>query len=161
MVMVGSRVTCNPPPMDTDEDHLVLVDDALKAVDTLKDFGFEFDSKKYSGMGPLGFVSLRFGELNYIVTEDKDFFTTFLSATALAKRFNLLKKEDRIALFDAVFARKSFASEVLPGWNHLPEDIVTRAQKSGKEEGRRLTAAALKSHKGFSWLPKNDAAQSF
>ena len=161
MVMVGSRVTCNPPPMDTDEDHLVLVDDALKAVATLTDFGFEFDREKYSGMGPLGFVSLRFGELNYIVTEDKDFFTTFLSATALAKRFNLLKKEDRIALFDAVFARKSFASEVLPGWTDPTNYMVSRARESAREEGRRLTAAAYKSPKSINWLLQNAAVQPF
>lgn len=54
---------------------------------------------------PDGFVSLRepdFGDLNLIVTEDKEFFSKFMAATQIARRLNVLDKGDRIALFRAV-----------------------------------------------------------
>jgi len=41
-------------------------------------------------------------EVNLIVTEDPKFFDKFMAATSVAKRLNLLSKEDRIALFQAV-----------------------------------------------------------
>lgn len=134
IVQVGSRATCNPPPTDTDEDYLVLVKDAHDAVKNLTALGFEFDNEKYKGLGPLGFVSLRFGDLNYIVTQDKDFFDGFLSASYLAKRFNLTRKEDRIALFDAVMCRKSFAHLYLPTWDYAARRITNAALASVEAE---------------------------
>lgn len=48
------------------------------------------------------FTSYRLGELNVIATDKPKFYDDFLLATRLAKRFNLLDKKDRVALFQAI-----------------------------------------------------------
>lgn len=102
MERVGSRVTCSPPPTGTDEDWLVCTfgdpAPALAAAGFSQDGSPEF----YTGSDAGGFRSWRRGELNVITTPDRRFFELFMTATALAKRFNLLDKGDRIALFQAV-----------------------------------------------------------
>jgi hypothetical protein len=110
VVPVGSRVTCNPPPTDTDEDYLVLVSDRRTAVAGLKAIGFEYSStpeqvEKYEQMNfsaQWKFTSLWFGDINYIVTDSQFFFERFLTATHVCKTLNLLKKEDRIMVFEAI-----------------------------------------------------------
>lgn len=99
---VGSRVTCNPAPTDTDEDWLVLT--PRDAAESLIDAGFTQDGSPqfYTGNDNGGFRSWRRGGLNIVTTQDAVFFDRFQTATALAKRFNLLVKADRIALFQAV-----------------------------------------------------------
>lgn len=99
---IGSRVTCNPAPTDTDEDWLVLVKGDHAPV--LKAAGFTQDGSPqfYTGNDAGGFRSWRRGILNVVTTEDIVFFDLFMTATHLAKRFNLLDKNDRIALFQAV-----------------------------------------------------------
>ena len=104
---VGSRVTCDPAPTDTDEDWLVLVreKDVHRATDLLGDKnGFHLDnpSEHYrpeqstfnSWRGP--------NNTNLIVTFDPSWHYRFQTATKLAKRFNLMLKEERVALFQAV-----------------------------------------------------------
>lgn len=88
---VGSRVTCDPPVVDTDRDFLCLVENAnafIKAAETRD--------------GRSDFCSLSDGEINLIATESKEFYDKFMVATRLATRLNLLNKDDRIALFQAV-----------------------------------------------------------
>jgi hypothetical protein len=110
VVPVGSRVTCDPPPMDTDEDYLVLVKDSKVAVAGLKAIGFEYSStpeqiEKYEQLNQSAqwkFTSLWFGDINYIVTDSQFFFERFLTATYVCKTLNLLKKEDRIMVFEAI-----------------------------------------------------------
>ena len=99
---VGSRVTCNPAPVDTDRDWLVLIKPGAEKL--LPENGFSQDGSPqfYTGNDNGGFRSWRKGELNVITTPDNEFFQRFITATALAKRFNLLNKQDRIALFQAV-----------------------------------------------------------
>lgn len=99
---VGSRVTCDPAPTDTDEDWLVLVREV--PVEKLQEAGFsqEGSPEFYTGNDAGGFRSWRKGEINLITTQSYEFFRLFLTATYLAKRFNLLRKQDRIALFQAV-----------------------------------------------------------
>jgi hypothetical protein len=41
-------------------------------------------------------------DVNLIATSDGDFFRRFLAATQVCIRLNLMNKEDRIALFQAV-----------------------------------------------------------
>ena len=105
---VGSQVTCNPPPQtNTDYDFLALTDDMKMAEELLAQAGFKRDGVNYEGQD---FHSWRFGgkadinnkSINVILTDNKDFHEKFLIATALAKRLNVLDKQDRIALFDAV-----------------------------------------------------------
>jgi len=99
---VGSRVTCDPAPADTDEDWLAYTPEdpapRLIAAGFTQDGSPEF----YTGNDNGGFRSWRKGDLNVITTPSWEFYCKFGTATALAKRFNLLLKEDRIALFQAV-----------------------------------------------------------
>jgi hypothetical protein len=103
-VPVGSRVTCNPAPTDTDEDWLVLTEDAGGFRLAVLDAGYEIGgSSVLDSIHPLDaadrFSSYMFCDVNLIVTQDPVFFGKFISATNMAKRFNLLEKHDRITLF--------------------------------------------------------------
>lgn len=107
---VGSRVTCNPPPMDTDEDWLVYLQpgDFAQFEDVLIcAHGFELGGSRIHAGGctigdPNSFQSYTFGKLNVIATGSEEFFDKFMEATAEAKRLNLMDKEDRIALFQKI-----------------------------------------------------------
>ena len=106
---VGSRVTCNPPPMDTDQDWLVLVDDqnfdqfASALVQQGWKVGGSLIPNDANYLPPSQrFNSFTLGVDNVIATASQEFHDRFLSASATAKHLNLLKKEDRIALFQSV-----------------------------------------------------------
>jgi hypothetical protein len=98
----GSRYICTPPTMDTDEDFVVLMDRGYHA--KLDEIGFAVEGRPgfYTGNDNGGFLSFRRGDENLIATDDPEFFNLFVTATELAKRFNLTEKADRIALFQAV-----------------------------------------------------------
>jgi hypothetical protein len=106
---VGSRVTCQPPPTDTDIDVLVLVPRGpihrIMQIDGWKKDGTKFEAvnyvKKQNGY-PNYFTSYRKDDVNLIITRHERFYHLFSLATDLAQRLNLLKKPDRIALFQAV-----------------------------------------------------------
>ena len=105
--LVGSRVTCIPPPTETDQDVLCFVEegDVGDVINGLESDGWKFDgSAEYANAlhGGVGFRSYRHGEVNLILTSDFDFYSRFMAATSVAKRLNLLDKTDRIALFQAV-----------------------------------------------------------
>jgi hypothetical protein len=111
--LVGSRVTCNPPPLDTDQDVLVLVEaHNLRAMEEqMRQEGYVFEGSAptdvAAGLGDVMdpqrvFTSMRKGSMNYILTSDPDFYRRFTAATELAKKFNVLAKADRIAMFQAV-----------------------------------------------------------
>lgn len=123
MQPVGSRVTCNPPPIDTDEDYLLYVgheygenglmvvkDSELRLMEVelyLKGSGWEMggslpNEMKCEVKPSEKFCSWTLGELNLIITTSDEFFRRFLAATAVAKEFNLMDKGDRIKLFQAV-----------------------------------------------------------
>lgn len=124
VVPVGSRVTCDPPVMHTDEDYLVLVKNMQEAIVALQSLGFELpkteeEKKEYVKMGltsQYSFQSMRFGDVNYIITEDAFFFERFLTASHVCKTLNILNKEDRITVFEAVRGH-SFAREFYPEWD--------------------------------------------
>ena len=121
MVPVGSRRTCNPPPTDTDDDYLVLCRDAGATVKSLKELGFEppENIQEYIALHDCSFTSLRFGELNFIVTDDVGWFDKFLTASYFAKKYNVTNKVDRIELFDSVMRETSKSSEYADGWVEL------------------------------------------
>ena len=100
-------MTCDPAPQGTDEDYLVWTGGLGGDEEALIDAGFtvEGEPEFYTGNDNGGFSSYRKGDVNVITTPDIDFYRHFLTATELAKRFNLLKKSDRIALFQAVLYR--------------------------------------------------------
>lgn len=105
-VPVGSRVTCNPPPTDTDQDILCLVDD-----EELEDFyqwiekhGWDYEGdEKYQ---PSEFASYRKGEFNLIITAAPNWFDAFMDATRECKEKNLLTKEARIEVFEKYIPQK-------------------------------------------------------
>lgn len=99
---VGSRVTCNPPVMDTDRDILVLCKDVLAFGTVAVNQGWKTATSLAEGAAKLRFVSVAKGEVNLIAVDEAGFRNLFLAATSVAKRLNLMKKEDRIALFQAV-----------------------------------------------------------
>lgn len=109
--LVGSRVTCRPPPEDTDIDVLVLIEDSNDAyADLYTSFrkaawnldGSEITVPEEHADSDHRFSSFKQGNVNAIVTSSEKFFDRFMAATAVAKRLNLLNKSDRVALFQAV-----------------------------------------------------------
>jgi hypothetical protein len=109
LVPVGSRVTCDPPPSGTDQDYLVLLNrrigDIFHAI--LKDDDWEYGGSIIDdevNLVPTAdrFGSYRLDDINIIATYSPSFYQRFLAATSIAKRLNLLEKDDRIALFQAV-----------------------------------------------------------
>jgi hypothetical protein len=104
----GSRVTCNPPPRDTDEDWLVAMPDKRDAVSKVVNllggagFRWEGNGEHYQDVAASTFMSWRNGSVNLIVSSSADFIRRHHAATSLCKRLNLLSKPDRIALFQAV-----------------------------------------------------------
>lgn len=100
----GSRYTCDPPPVDTDDDYLAFTP-TMKLSDAQPDIlSEEFELVNGDGYANRGkpFESYRKGEINLILTNDKPHFNKFILARDLCKRFNLLGKQDRIDLHDAV-----------------------------------------------------------
>lgn len=111
--LVGSRVTCNPPPLDTDQDVLVEVHSCNRIAmeEQMRQEGYVLEGSAptdvVAGLGDVMdpqrvFTSMRKGSMNYILTSDPDFYQRFTAATELAKKFNVLAKADRIAMFQAV-----------------------------------------------------------
>lgn len=104
-LFTGSRIICNPPPTDTDEDILVLVNSVQDMCQFLGEENFQLsgscvkDKVKYNHNG---FVSMKKEEVNFIITESEEFYKRFECATVIAKRFNLLNKDDRIELFQNI-----------------------------------------------------------
>ena len=108
MAFVGSRVTCNPPLEDTDEDILIYTETIATLIHDCKLSGFiegevyfTPDSKTTSQ-----FISLKKGNINLIVTDNKDFYDKFLLATHVCKTLNVMEKQHRITVFQAILYGK-------------------------------------------------------
>ena len=116
----GSRFICEPAPKDTDEDYLVFLSDESKRqefIDGLTDLGFEWDhGEEYDGPdgpGDSAFSSYSKGELNLIITSDETFATRHRAATHVCKSLNLLKKDERVMVFQAVlYANQHSVAEI-------------------------------------------------
>ena len=110
VVRTGSREICNPAPADTDEDWLVRTRNIFSTIhmmDRLVQHGYKLLGDEEYPMSRAGhFVTYRKGEMNVILTHTKEFYRKFKLATELAKRFNLLDKGDRVALFNGVLYGK-------------------------------------------------------
>ena len=104
----GSRYICDPPPMDTDEDTVILVGDLNRTRVHLTCCGWDIpNNDKYAEMeNKDGWFSAKKeidGVLkNYIIIQDQDKYRKWVIATETAKKLNLLKKEDRIFLFSVI-----------------------------------------------------------
>jgi hypothetical protein len=107
MEYVGSRVTCTPAPTDTDEDVLLLTDDLNTLIGDCIEVGFDRDGD-HKASYPTEFVSLRSGTINFIVTDNEEFFEKFMLATHVCKSLNVLNKSDRITVFQAILYGKEY-----------------------------------------------------
>ena len=108
---VGSRVTCNPAPTDTDEDFLLLIDDVLKFQTQVESLGYFLGGSNIPHEDNTLSQDDRFMSftkeidgiyVNLIVTQSLIFFEKFMTATHVARRLNILNKEHRIVLFQAI-----------------------------------------------------------
>ena len=104
MEYVGSRVTCVPAPTDTDEDVLVLTDNVVRFVNSCTKAGFK-ETGSYAGPA---FYSLRQGEVNLIITDEEEFYDKFMLATHVCKFLNVLDKQHRITVFQAILYGKAY-----------------------------------------------------
>lgn len=106
----GSRVICNPPVLDTDDDYIILCAenrlDEFKRV--LEGDGFVLGGSGVQHQGNESkFWSYKKssddeGIINFIITLDEKWFDNSIKATSLARALNLKSKEDRITLFEAI-----------------------------------------------------------
>lgn len=101
----GSRWTCQPPVLDRDDDRLLLVTDLALAVRLLRADGWKTGGSA-PDTGRSGWVSMKRGEVNLILTDSPPFASRFEMATSLAARLNLLTRESRVALFKAILYGK-------------------------------------------------------
>lgn len=106
---VGSRRTCDPAPMDTDDDYLIYSFNDLeldKTYASLAPLGWVEDrvGRYRMGQGKGQFISYRKEDKNLIVSSEYSFVEKFLLASSVAKAHNILSKTARIACFDMVFS---------------------------------------------------------
>ena len=120
---VGSSVTCQPAPVGCDFDVLILMspESADQFCETMQNIGFDIElGAGYAAnclkaqLNEDTFNSYRCDDINFIVTCSADFYHKFVVATDLAKLFNLLKKSDRIALFQGVLYHNRPLPELPP-----------------------------------------------
>jgi len=103
----GSRVTCNPAPIDTDADFLVVVDshrnlsELVGYLDEQK-WHWEGATEHYQDLARDTFMSWRKSNENLIVTTNTDFAQKHKIATRICTRLNLMNKQDRIMVFQSV-----------------------------------------------------------
>lgn len=99
----GSNFICDPPVNNTDIDFVLFSKAPSKLLDYLCSKGFEANCR---GDYPLEvdgfFVSMKKDKLNLIITDKYDFYIRFVKATDLAKKLNLLEKQQRITLFQYI-----------------------------------------------------------
>lgn len=105
---VGSRFTCEPAPTDTDTDILCLIfeNNWDGFTNRMSILGIGVDGSEIASVNHQDpeneFRSYKFGNINLICTPSISFYKKFLAATSVAKHLNLLNKQDRITLFQAV-----------------------------------------------------------
>ena len=104
VVPVGSRITCDPAPTDTDEDWLVYTEDLATFLGDCVEYGFTNEGNYEDS----NFISLRNGRHNLIVTDRKEFYDKFVLATHVCKSLNLLNKHNRIVVFQAILYGKEY-----------------------------------------------------
>lgn len=116
---VGSRVTCSPPVLNTDEDFLILAKRQYSKSDVFDllnlDEGWDFGGSIIRGFDPRAHIDETFhsytrDNVNLIITWSDAFFRRFMAATSVATRLNLLDKRDRIALFQAVLYGQKYGT---------------------------------------------------
>lgn len=108
----GSRVICDPPVMDTDDDWLVFIPESMSdyANAFLQNIGatHSVEQEHY----PDGVVWW-LGTLNIIVLFDRDIYYRWVAATYYAKQMNLQSKEERKRFFGTMIDMRSPLSSLV------------------------------------------------
>ena len=120
----GSRVICNPPILNTDEDWVALVRDgeALRGIkkyliaDEWEQCGRDYEIGPFNNKNNNRFVSFRKGEVNLIITDSAVTYDRYKVATRIATRLNLFNKEDRVALFQIIRDHDFTVTHNARGW---------------------------------------------
>lgn len=101
----GSSVICNPPVLDTDIDYIICEQgggiELHKFLLANKFHKSTQDEEEYD-LESEAFECYRRGNINLIITTNYNWYLKWVEATKLAKKLNLLKKEQRVALFKYV-----------------------------------------------------------
>jgi len=136
-VYVGSRITCNPPPTDTDQDILVWVDgnkgyDLLDSWLDRNDWEYEGDEKYQMSHFSSWRKTIQDVEYNAIVTTSEVWFNRFLEATLLCKKENAMSKKRRIEIFDSIMkpSLKVQLNEAMTKYKSLLQDVVIHGDPS-------------------------------
>lgn len=100
----GSSVICNPPVLDTDEDYVIYTNKESQLRKWLLANGVtqSCEDKEEYDLESEFMSCYRKDNINLIVVYSKKTFDRWVYATKLAKKLNLLKKEQRITLFKFV-----------------------------------------------------------
>ena len=115
---VGSRVTCNPTPENTDADYLILLSPKSSFFfQKLEEEGYIQDGSVIQDVVNKippedRFYSFSKKPINIIATKSPKFFFRFMAATHVATQLNLLDKEQRIMLFQAVLYGNQYKTSV-------------------------------------------------
>ena len=109
--LVGSRFI-GTATEGSDHDILVLTLDLVYVIDIYGEGTDEYESADPNANEPV-FVSIRYGDVNFIVTESEEFYYTFLGAARAAKWFHertilvdMAVKPTRVSLHQAVIYGK-------------------------------------------------------
>lgn len=151
----GSRYICNPPPQDTDNDTVILVNGYYDWAQLLLNEGWE-DCGQYDQGGD--FRAFRKGEENYIVTEEDNFFLSYVKATEGARALNLLDKDQRIALFQAILQTEDGFTG-LYGADHAADFIIPALEVGDRDDPAmfRVVAEAVADEVDAQLLQEADA----
>ena len=100
----GSRIICDPPPKEADNDWVLLVplNSFCAFMEEAKELGYEVPESPKGGLYTGETVPLYRYQDNLIVTTNIKFYESFVAATHLARRLNIRNRENRIALFKAL-----------------------------------------------------------
>jgi len=97
----GSSVICNPPVLDTDEDYVIYTNKESQLRKWLLANGVtqSCEDKEEYDLESEAMDCYRKDNINLIVVYNKTTHSKWVVATKLARKLNLLKKEQRITLF--------------------------------------------------------------
>lgn len=138
----GSNYICNPPVTNTDIDVAYYVKDLYNTACVLKEQGWvDCGTDEY---GYEGWAAFRKGVDNAICFASFDDYIRFEAATELAKKKNLLDKEERVELFTIICPRATKTKVVKE---------VARTQERVAQEERDVVNIATRALEAYPQVP--------